>query len=375
MSPVYKSFTHYTGTGDHMHRQPGAVGGFGLALLSAVTFATSGTFARSLMDAGWSAEAAVTARVGGAAVVLAVPAAWALRGRWRILRRSLGRNRVRDLGRIAMFGALPIVATQVCFFNAVRYLPVGVALMLEFLGIILVVGWMWAVHGHRPRGLTAAGAVVALLGLGFVLDLAGGSAGLDPIGVLWGLGAAAGLASYFVLSARLETGLPAVVLAGGGMVVGVAILAVLGVTKVLPLQATFGEVTFAGAQTSWLVPVIGMSLIGTVAAYVTGIGANRILGARLASFVGLTEVMFAVLIAWLLLSELPTLVQLAGGVLIVAGVALVRLDELRRPSGERIGQRRAGDPEGAVLQGAAADRGVQDLHRVDQPHPTVQIAP
>jgi drug/metabolite transporter (DMT)-like permease len=41
--------------------------------------------------------------------------------------------------------------------------------------------------------------------------------------------------------------------------------------------------------------------------------------------------MFAVLIAWLVLGELPTAVQLLGGVLIVAGVTLVRIDELLVP--------------------------------------------
>src|SRR5690606_27147620 len=83
--------------------------------------------------------------------------------------------------------------------------------------------------------------------------------------------------------------------------------------------------------TSWLVPVIGLALVAALVAYVAGIGANRILGARLASFVGLTEVLFAVLIAWLLLGELPTIRQLLGGMLILAGVTLVRLDELRHP--------------------------------------------
>ena len=53
-------------------------------------------------------------------------------------------------------------------------------------------------------------------------------------------------------------------------------------------------------------------------------------GPTLGSFVGLTEVIFAVLFAWLVLDELPAAVQLAGGALIVAGVALVRLDELAR---------------------------------------------
>ena len=90
---------------------------------------------------------------------------------------------------------------------------------------------------------------------------------------------------------------------------------------------------------SWLVPIAGLSLIAAVVAYLTGIAGARLLGARLSSFVGLTEVMFAVLIAWLVLGELPTGVQLVGGALIVAGVTLVRVDELRAtPGPERAGQ-------------------------------------
>ncbi|QDY10890.1 EamA/RhaT family transporter [Micromonospora sp. HM134] len=294
--------------------------GLALALLSAVTFATSGTFARSLIEAGWSAEAVVVARVGLAALVLAVPAVLALRGRAGVLRRNLGP--------VTVFGLLGVATAQACFFNAVRYLPVGVALLLEYLGIILVVGWLWLVHGQRPRRLTVVGSLAALVGLVLVLDLTG-TGRLDPVGVLWGLGAAVGLAGYFVLAARVDADLPSVTMASGGMAVGAAVLALLGLVGVLPLRATFGAVDFAGQRTSWLVPIVGLSLVAAVVAYLTGIAATRILGARLSSFVGLTEVMFAVLIAWLVLGELPVPVQLAGGALIVAGVALVRLDELR----------------------------------------------
>lgn len=303
-----------------MHPQRTTLAGLGLALLSALTFSTSGSFARSLLEAGWSAQAAVITRVGLAALVLVPAAAWSLRGRWGSLRRNLGT--------ISLFGLLAVAAAQGCFFNAVRYLPIGVALLLEYLGIVLVVGWMWAVHGQRPRRLTIAGSVAAILGLVLVLDLAGG-ASLDPVGVLWGLGAGTGLAGYFVLSAKAGTDLPPVVLASGGMAAGAVILLVLGLVGLLPLDASLGAVTFAGQQTSWLVPILGLALIAAVVPYVTGIGAARVLGARLASFVGLTEVMFAVLFAWLLLDELPTLVQLLGGACIVGGVALVRLDELR----------------------------------------------
>ncbi|PZG18000.1 EamA family transporter [Micromonospora craterilacus] len=305
-------------------RQPPAAGaGLALALLSAVTFATSGTFARSLIAAGWSAEAVVMARVGIAALVLALPAVLVLRGRWPVLRRNLAS--------IGVFGLLGVALAQVCFFNAVRYLPVGVALLLEYLGIILVVGWTWLVQGQRPRRLTVAGSVAALAGLVFVLDLTGAGR-LDPIGVLWGLGAAVGLAGYFVLAGRVDSALPSVVMASGGMAVGAVALLLLGLVGALPLRATFGAVQFAGQHTSWLVPIAGLALVAAVVAYLAGIAAARILGARMASFVGLTEVMFAVLIAWLVLGELPTVVQLLGGALIVAGVALVRLDELRAPA-------------------------------------------
>jgi len=302
-----------------VRQQPLAGAGLGLALLSAVTFATSGPFARSLMEAGWSAQAAVAARVGLAALVLAVPAAWSLRGKWRTLRRNAGM--------VALFGLLAVATAQACYFNAVRHLPVGVALLLEYLGIVLVVGWMWAVHGQRPRRLTVAGSVAAALGLVFVLNVTG-SGRMDLVGVVWGLGAGVGLAAYFVLSAHDGDGLPAVAVASGGMAVGAAVLLALGLMGALPLHATFGDVTFAGHRMNWLLPIAGLAIVAAVVPYVAGIGAARILGARLSSFVGLTEVMFAVLIAWLVLGELPTAVQLLGGVLIVAGVTLVRMDEL-----------------------------------------------
>jgi drug/metabolite transporter (DMT)-like permease len=317
-----------------MRQQRSAGVGLGLALLSAVTFSTSGTFARSLFDAGWSAGAAVAVRVGVAALLLAVPAALSLRGNWQVLRRNLGM--------IAVFGLLAVAGAQACFFNAVRYLPIGVALLLEYLGILLVVGWMWVVHGQRPRRLTVAGSAAAVLGLVLVLDLAGGH--LDPVGVLWGAGAGVGLAAYFVLSARADGDLPSTAMASGGMAVGAGVLLALGAAGALPLHATFGAVQFAGHRTSWLVPVVGLSLVAAVVSYVAGIGAARILGARLSSFVGLTEVMMAVLIAWLVLGELPTAVQLLGGAFIVAGVALVRVDELRSPPTGRARDARRPEP-------------------------------
>ena len=80
-------------------------------------------------------------------------------------------------------------------------------------------------------------------------------------------------------------------------------------------------------RVSWVVPVIGLSLVAAAIAYASGIAATRLLGARLASFVGLTEVLFAVLIAWVLLGQQPGALQLVGGVVVLVGIAVVRADD------------------------------------------------
>lgn len=293
-------------------------GGLLCALLSAATFGTSGSFASSLLDAGWSPAAVVLVRISVGALLLGIPAVISMRGRGGALRSSAGP--------MIVYGLLAVAVAQVCFFNAVAHVPVGVALLLEYLGIVLVVGWMWARHGQRPRGATVAGTAVVLVGLCFVLDLFGG-VHFDIVGVLWGLGAAIGLAAYFVMSARPSQALPPVATAGLGMAIGSVMLAALGLAGVLPMHAALRSVHFAGHPMSWLVPIVGLSVIAAAVAYVAGIVAAVRLGPRLASFVGLTEVLFAVLFAWALLGQMPGAGQILGGVLILVGIGLVKTDE------------------------------------------------
>jgi drug/metabolite transporter (DMT)-like permease len=292
--------------------------GLGMAVLSATTFGTSGSFAASLMSAGWTPGSAVTVRIGLAALVLTVPALVQLRGRWALLRR--------DLPSILAYGLLAVAGAQLFFFNAVDHLSVGVALLLEYSGTLLVVGWAWLRYGQRPRRLTVLGGALAIAGLVLVLDLTG-SQRVDGVGVLWGLAAAAGLACYFILSSRVDGGLPPIAMAWAGMVVGGTTLLVAGLTGIISLRASTADADFNGHHTSWIVPVLGLSIVAAVIAYAAGIGAARRLGARLASFIGLTEVLAAVLFAWLLLGQRPDLLQGIGGVVVLTGIALVRADD------------------------------------------------
>ena len=292
--------------------------GIALSLVSFATFGTSGVFASALLDAGWTAAGAVTVRVGIAAAVLTAPALLALRGRTHAMRRSWRP--------VLAYGVVAVAACQVAYFYAVQHLSVGVALLLEYLGAVLVVLWMWLRHGHRPGPLTIAGAALSVGGLVLVLDVFGGVR-IDVVGVLFGLAAAAGLATFFVLGAHSDDDLPPIAMAWAGLTIGTACLLGAGAVGAVPLATPRVDVTFLGHAVSWLWPALGLSLLAAVVAYTTGITGSRILGARFSSFLGLTEVLFAVTFAWLLLGEALTPLQLAGGVVILGGVALVKLAE------------------------------------------------
>jgi drug/metabolite transporter (DMT)-like permease len=300
-----------------------------MAVVSAATFGSSGTFGSVLLRTGWSPGAVVLARIVVAALVLTPPALVRLRGRWEQLRRSAGR--------VIAYGLIGVVGCQLPFFYAIQSMQVGVAVLLEFMGAVLVVGWLWARYRQRPRPLTIAGMTTALAGLAMMAGLTV-SGGISGVGLMWGLLNAVSVAVYFFLSDSPATPgdatgvrgpLPPVVLSWAGMCAGAVILTVLGLAHAMPLAASTRDVTFLSHRTSWVVPVIGVGVPATAAAYTTGIAAVRYLGPKLASFIGMSEVLFASVIAWAALGQIPSGVQFAGGAFILAGVALVRADEPR----------------------------------------------
>jgi drug/metabolite transporter (DMT)-like permease len=320
--------------------------GLGLAALSASSFGLSGSLARGLMDAGWSAAAAAAVRVLLAAAVLAPVAAVQLRGRLVLLRRAFPL--------IAAYGLVAVAGCQLAYFNAVVHLQVGVALLIEYTAPVAVVGWLWLRHGQRPGRLTVGGAALGVTGLALVLDLLSGGATVSAVGTGWALAAMTGAAVYFVLSGQQDTGLPATVLAAGGLLLGGGALLLAGVLGAVPLAASTDRVAFAAFSVPWELPVLTLGLVTAALGYVTGIAATRRLGSRLASFVALSEVLAALVFAWLLLGERPGAIQAVGGTLILTGVVVVHLGEGRRPAGRR------------------PDR--TDRNRTDAPHPVEAAA-
>jgi drug/metabolite transporter (DMT)-like permease len=293
--------------------------GFLLAIISAFSFGLAGSLAAGLFDAGWSAASAVTVRMAIGALALSVPALVALRGRWAAVRSQSPT--------ILLYGVVAVAGAQFCYFSAVARLPVGVALLIEYTSPVAVVAWLWTRHGHRPTRLIAMGALVALFGLTLLLELFNTSASLDPIGIGWALAAMVGATVYFVVSGQADSGVPAVALAWLGLAIGAVTMAVVAPAAGFSMRASTSAVTFRDAAVTWFVPVLGLGLITAAFAYLTGIGGVRRLGPRLAAFVGLCEVLAAVLFAWLLLAQIPTTTQLIGGLLVLTGVAIVQAGE------------------------------------------------
>lgn len=304
--------------------------GLVLAVASAFTFAMSGPLGKSLMVAGWSPTAAVTARLTGGALLMTMFAT-AVRRTW--LREALSHWRT-----VLVYGAVPIAGAQLFYFNAVSHLSVGVALLLEYTAPLLVVGWLWVSTRRRPSQLTLAGVTLAVAGIVLVLGLVDSSgfaaAQINVVGVAWGMAAAVCAACYFLMSERATGGedsgnVHPVTLAAGGLAVGAAITALLGLLGVMPMTFATADTVVAGWTTSWLVPVVALGLVPTAIAYTLGIMGIARLRPRFASLVGLSEVMFAVLAAWVLLGESIAPMQALGGVVVLSGLALARTGDRR----------------------------------------------
>jgi drug/metabolite transporter (DMT)-like permease len=306
--------------------------GMTFALMAALSFGVSGPFAKALMDAGWSPTAAVIARLAGGAVVLALFAT-AVRPQW-------AREAIRHARTVVLYGMIPIAGAQLCYYNAVAHMSVGVALLLEYTAPIMVVGWIWATTRRRPSRATLAGVTLAIAGIMLVLNVFGGEGPhVNTAGVIWGLSSAVCAVFYFMMSGNVadadhDGGLNAITLATAGLLVGAAAVTALGLVGIMPLAFTTDDAVVAGVSAPWFVPVLVLSIVSTAMAYTLGISGVSRLRPSFASLVGLSEVLAAVLWAWLLIGEAITPVQAIGGIVVLAGLVLAR-QAGGRPAGDQ----------------------------------------
>ncbi|GAA0035362.1 MULTISPECIES: EamA family transporter [Brevibacterium] len=292
--------------------------GFVLTLVSAFFFAVSGPIAKTMYAVGWTPGSVVLIRLTGSALLLLIPTLIALRGRWSEVRTHWKT--------VVTYGLVSMAGVQGFYFIAVEHLTVAVALLLEMTAPMLIVFWIWGRTRTRPATVTFIGVLVSMFGLILVLNLR--DASISILGVVMALAAAVCLASYFLVSAKDTINVPPVALTGLGMGVGALVMGVIVLAGIMPWGATTDDVDFGGVQASWILPM-ALIVLFTAGAYITGILGLRYIGATVGSFVNLIEVPFSVIVAWLLLAEMPAPIQLAGGVFILGGVGFIKWGEAR----------------------------------------------
>jgi threonine/homoserine efflux transporter RhtA len=133
--------------------------GVALALLSALCFGGSGAFGKALIQAGLDPLETVWLRIGGAVVVL-LPVVVLVGGAARL------RAARAHVPALIAHGVTGIAGCQVLYYLAASRLPVGVAILLEFTGPVLVLAWIRFGRRAPVHRSAVAGVAVAVAAAG-----------------------------------------------------------------------------------------------------------------------------------------------------------------------------------------------------------------
>ena len=269
-----------------------------MAIVAAVLFGVSGVVAA---DAFESVDPVVVAQyrsIGAAAILVGV---------------AYARRQTRTAGMrfdLVLMGGL-LAGVTITYYWAIDRLGVGPGVTLQFLGPSLVLVWMRVVQRRTVPAAAwmAAGAAVAgtaLMTRAWDLD------GLDPIGVLAGLGAAATFAGYLIVGERLGRRAPGLTIAAAGFAVS-ALLWVVAVPVSIPDVS--GTVW---AQLVWV--AVG----GTAAPFLLEIAALRHADPGRVGVIATAEPVVAAGVAWVALGQALIAAQVVGGILVVAAIAIIQ---------------------------------------------------
>ncbi|WP_186813945.1 EamA family transporter [Aeromicrobium flavum] len=309
--------------------------GLALVVTAAVLFGINAGVTRIPIEAGLPVSTYTTIRVTFAWLVfVAIALAFD--------RAALRRPRGRDLLLVLALGIVGVAFVQWTYNVAIVRLPIGVALLLEYLAPVLVVLWVRFVRREPVHPRVWPAIALALAGLALVGRVWDGLQ-LDGFGVLMALGAAVCFAAYFLLGEELTsspveplTALRTVVWSFG---VGAIAMNVLGGWS--ETDALASSASMLGRLSDLTVPawaaMVSVVVFGTVTPFFLYLASLRHLSSAKASVTAMLEPVVAVVVGWLWFSETLDPVQVAGVVAVVAGIILaqtarhVPADELPPP--------------------------------------------
>lgn len=220
---------------------------------------------------------------------------------------------VRDLGRYAALSLTGYGAASVCFFFALKEASASVVAVLLYTYPAMVAVLSALLFRERFRANRVAAIALTFAGCVLVVGLFAETPAASPAGIALGLGAALGYSIFNLLSFRWLPGRSRVVMQT--YTFGLSAIAIGAITL-----ATGGSLSPAGwtpALWGYLALIVAIPTFVAVTLYLNGI---RNLGAAQAAIVSTTEPLFTIAFAWMVLGERLTPAQMAGALLVVAGV-------------------------------------------------------
>ncbi len=292
--------------------------GYFYGFLAALLFGANGSVAKLVLNSGLNPAQVTQVRTLGTAliagVVLLVIDHRAFRIPWR------------QLGIMAVLGVVGLAVLQVTYAIAIDLLPVGIALLIQYLAVpaVALVGFLFLKEQVKARLWVAIGCVV--VGLAVVAQVWAST--LDPLGVVMALAAAATLAVYFIVGERQVTATSPLVVAFWTSLFATLVLAPFSGWWLVDLATLTKSVSLTGrladvALPLWA-PVAFLIVLGSFMPFVLSFSALGRLKATAGGIVASSEVIFAFVVAWLWLGEQLSVFQLAGAAIVLAGIVLAQ---------------------------------------------------
>ena len=287
--------------------------GVALILAAATLFAVNGTVSKLVLTSGLSSQRLVEIRCAGAAVVLCLLALARDRG-------SL-RTPPRELGFVVVYGVVGVAMVQWLYFVALTRIPVSLTLLIEFTAPLMVALWVRFVLGRPVRRRLWPALALVLTGLALVARVWSGLT-VDGLGLVAAVLAACALAAYYVLGERGEAIRDPVSLAALSFAAAAVFWAVVLPWWTFPFGRLTPPVAVLGVGVPTWVLVVWVVVLGSVVPWVLVLRGLRSIGATRAGLVGTFEPVVAAAVAWVVLGEGLSAVQLLGGAVVVGGIVL-----------------------------------------------------
>lgn len=306
--------------------QPRPIRGVTLVAASALLFGINGTVSKLILEAGIDAPSVTLLRAAGAFVGLTGIAVAVPPGVPRL------RAARAELPLLIAYGLCGFFLVPMLYFVAIDRLPVGIALLFEYMAPLLVALWARFGRRQRVRGRLWAGLALSIAGLACVAEVWHGSLRLSGVGVAAGLGAAVLLCVYYLLGARGAADRDAISLTwwafGAAAAAGLLIAAVRHGAHLFPVHV-LGHTTHG-------LPVWALAIYlvvgGSIAPFMLVATALRHLPPTSVGIIGMLEPVVASVVAWMVLDERLSPAQIAGGVLILVGVGIAETARIAGPA-------------------------------------------